>query len=35
MVLQSGKVSRIGHKILDNGSKVSILKKTNEETEIQ
>ena len=35
MVLQSGKVSRIGHKILDNGSKVRILKKTNEETEIQ
>ena len=35
MVLQNGKVSRIGHKILDNGSKVRILKKTNEETEIQ
>ena len=35
MVLQSGKVSRIGHKILDNGSKVRIFKKTNEETEIQ
>ena len=35
MVLQNGKVSRIGHKILDNGSKIRILKKTNEETEIQ
>jgi len=35
MVLQNGKVSRIGYKILDDGSKVRIFKKTNEETEIQ
>ena len=35
MVLQNNKVSRIGYKILDNGSKVRIFKKTNEETEVQ
>ena len=35
MVLQNNKVSRIGYKILDDGSKVRIFKKTNEETEIQ
>ena len=35
MVLQNGKVSRIGYKILDDGSKVRIFKKTDEETEIQ
>ncbi len=35
MVLQNGKVSRIGHKILEDGSKVRIFKKTNEETQIQ
>ena len=35
MVLQSGKVSRIGYKILDDGSKVRIFKRTNEETEVQ
>ena len=35
MVLQDGKVSRIGYKILDDGSKVRIFKKTNEETKIQ
>ena len=35
MVLQGGKVSRIGYKILDDGSKVRIFKKTNEETEVQ
>ena len=35
MVLQNGKVSRIGYKTLDDGSKVRILKKTNEETEVQ
>ena len=35
MVLQNGKVSRIGYKILEDGSKVRIFKKTNEETEVQ
>ena len=35
MVLQNGEVSRIGYKILENGSKVRIFKKTNEETQIQ
>ena len=35
MVLQNGQISRVGYKILDDGSKVRILKKTNEETEIQ
>ena len=35
MVTQSGQVSRVGYKILDDGSKVRILKKTNEETNIQ
>ena len=31
MVLQDGKVSRIGFKILEDGSKVRVFKKTNEE----
>jgi large subunit ribosomal protein L24 len=35
MLLQSGNVSRLGYKILDDGSKVRVLKKTNEESEIQ
>ncbi len=35
MVLQNGKVSRIGYKVLEDGSKVRIFKKTNEETQIQ
>ena len=35
MVLQNGQVSRIGYRILDDGSKVRILKKTGEETQIQ
>ena len=35
MVLQNNKVSRIGYKILEDGSKVRIFKKTNEETEVQ
>jgi len=35
MVMQNNKVSRIGYKILEDGSKVRIFKKTNEETEIQ
>jgi len=35
MVLQGGNTSRIGYKLLDDGSKVRILKKTNEESEVQ
>ena len=35
MVLQNNVVSRIGYRILDDGSKVRIFKKTNEETEVQ
>tara|TARA_B100000900_G_C20104307_1_gene523261 strand:+ start:31 stop:342 length:312 start_codon:yes stop_codon:yes gene_type:complete len=35
MVKQGGSVSRIGYKLLDDGSKVRILKKTNEESEVQ
>ena len=35
MVLQNGEVSRIGYKILEDGSKVRIFKKTNEERQIQ
>tara|TARA_Y100000741_G_C17780104_1_gene365275 strand:- start:106 stop:417 length:312 start_codon:yes stop_codon:yes gene_type:complete len=35
MVLQNGEVSRIGYKILEDGSKVRVFKKTNEETKIQ
>tara|TARA_B100000287_G_scaffold350629_1_gene339507 strand:+ start:985 stop:1296 length:312 start_codon:yes stop_codon:yes gene_type:complete len=35
MVLQGGDVSRLGYKILDDGSKVRILKKTNEDSEVQ
>ena len=35
MVSQNGKISRIGYKILDDGSKVRIFKKTNEDTEVQ
>ena len=35
MVMQNNKVSRIGYKILEDGSKVRIFKKTNEETEVQ
>ena len=35
MILQGGQTSRIGYKILDDGSKVRVLKKTNEETEVQ
>ena len=34
MVLQDGKVSRIGFKILEDGSKVRVFKKTNEEIQI-
>ena len=35
MVIQGGSTSRIGYKVLDDGSKVRILKKTNEESEVQ
>ena len=35
LVLQGGDVSRLGYKVLEDGSKVRILKKTNEESEIQ
>ena len=35
MVVQNGKISRLGYKLLDDGSKVRVLKKTNEESEIQ
>ena len=35
MVLQAGKVSRLGFRILEDGSKIRVLKKTNEESEIQ
>ena len=35
LVLQGGSISRLGYKILEDGSKVRILKKTNEESEIQ
>ena len=35
MLVQSGQISRLGYKILEDGSKVRVLKKTNEESEIQ
>ena len=35
LVLQGGNTSRLGYKILEDGSKVRILKKTNEESEVQ
>tara|TARA_B100000287_G_C20457976_1_gene712139 strand:+ start:119 stop:430 length:312 start_codon:yes stop_codon:yes gene_type:complete len=35
MVLQNGQVSRIGYKILEDGSKIRIFKKTNEDTQVQ
>ena len=35
LAVQGGKISRLGYKILDDGSKVRVLKKTNEESEIQ
>ena len=35
LVLQGGDTSRMGYRILEDGSKVRILKKTNEESEIQ
>lgn len=35
MVLQGGIASRLRYKLLDDGSKVRILKKTNEESEVQ
>ena len=35
LVVQGGDASRLGYRVLDDGSKVRILKKTNEESEIQ
>ena len=35
LVLQGVDTSRLGYKVLENGSKVRVLKKTNEESEIQ
>ena len=35
LVVQGGDTSRLGYRVLDGGSKVRILKKTNEESEIQ
>ena len=35
LVVQGGSSSRLGYKLLEDGSKVRILKKTNEESEIQ
>ena len=35
LVVQGGDTSRLGYKVLDDGSKVRTLKKTNEESEIQ
>ena len=35
LVVQGGNISRLGYRVLDDGSKVRILKKTNEESEIQ
>ena len=35
MVVQGGTASRLGYKFLDDGSKVRVIKKTNEESEVQ
>ena len=35
LVLQGGNTSRLGYKLLEDGSKVRILKKTNEESTVQ
>lgn len=35
MLLQDGNTSRLGYRILDDGSKVRILKKTEEESKVQ
>ena len=35
LVVQGGDTSRLGYRFLDDGSKVRILKKTNEKSEIQ
>jgi len=35
LVVQGGDTSRLGYRVLGDGSKVRILKKTNEESEIQ
>ena len=35
MILQGGEISRLGYKLLEDGTKVRVLKRTNEESEIQ
>ena len=35
LVVQGGDISRLGFRVLDDGTKVRILKKTNEESEVQ
>ena len=35
LVVQGGDTSRLGYRVLDDGSKVRILKKTNEDSEVQ
>ena len=35
LIVQGGDTSRLGYRVLGDGSKVRILKKTNEESEIQ
>tara|TARA_Y100000591_G_C21642946_1_gene598831 strand:- start:347 stop:658 length:312 start_codon:yes stop_codon:yes gene_type:complete len=35
LVLQGGNTSRLGYKLLEDGSKIRILKKNNEESEVQ
>ncbi|RZP23676.1 50S ribosomal protein L24 [bacterium] len=35
LIVQAGDTSRLGYRVLGDGSKVRILKKTNEESEIQ
>ena len=35
LVVQRGNTSRLGYKLLEDGSKIRILKKTNEESEVQ
>ena len=35
MVVQGGKVSRLGYEIKEDGSKVRVIKRTNEESEVQ
>ena len=35
MILQGGETSRLGYRLLDDGTKIRVLKRTNEESEIQ